>query len=233
MISSQSICLLIPTLNEGDGLKNVLETLPKYIDRVLVIDSDSKDHTVEVAKSFGADVINESRRGYGRALKTGFENVKEDWVVTLDADGTYPTSEIEDIITYAQRKGFKFVSASRLPLLNVEAMSHRNFMGNTLITWVKNFLFKTKIVDGSSGMWAIHKSVLKELNLERNDWLFSNEIKLAAALNPEIGFHEKAIEFIPRIGETKVTNPWGIGLHLLLYVIYKRFFPGNLSGGKK
>ncbi len=223
MFSNQTICLLIPTLNEGEGLSKVLESVPDFIDRVMIVDSDSTDDTVKVAAKFKAEVINEPRRGYGRALKTGFKNVNEDWVITLDADGTYPTSEIKGLLEYAHKKNFKFLSASRMPLLNPNAMSHRNFLGNTFITWVTNFLFKTKMIDGSSGMWLIHKSILPLLSLKKDDWLLSNEIKIQAALNPNIGFHEMAIEFIPRIGETKVQHPWRIGLQLLLYIIQKRF----------
>ena len=222
MINDQTICLLIPTLNEEEGLRVVLESLPYYIDRVLVIDGDSSDKTGAVAKEFGADVIIERRAGYGRALRTGFENVREDWVVTLDADGTYPTTEIEHLVKYVIKKGLKFISASRFPLLNPEAVSQRNFLGNTIITWLTNFLFRTKMVDGSSGMWAIHKSVLPLLELCRDDWLFSNEIKITAALHPKIGFHEKTIEFFPRVGETKANHPWIIGLNLLFYLIIKR-----------
>ncbi|MBI3591766.1 MAG: glycosyltransferase family 2 protein [Candidatus Melainabacteria bacterium] len=222
MFSNQTICLLIPTLNEGEGLSKVLESVPNFVDRIMIVDSDSTDNTVKIAAKFRAEVINESRRGYGRALKTGFKNVKEDWVITLDADGTYPTSEIKGLLEYALKKDFKFLSASRMPLLNPSAMSHRNFLGNTFITWITNFLFKTKMVDGSSGMWLIHKSVLPFLNLKTDDWLLSNEIKIQAALNPGIGFHEMAIEFIPRIGETKVQHPWRIGLQLLFYIIWKR-----------
>ena len=224
MLSNQSVCLLIPTLNEEEGLRKVLESLPQYIDRVLIVDSNSIDKTKEVAVEFNADIVTEPLRGYGQALITGFKHIKEDWVVTMDADGTYPTTEIEDLVNYAIRKGFKFVSASRMPLLNPTAMSNRNFLGNTFITWITNFLYGTKMVDGSSGMWAINKSILPLLDLNQTGWLFSNEIKLVAALNKAIGFHEKAIEFIPRIGETKVQNPWRIGLNLLFFIIWKRFF---------
>lgn len=226
MILNQTICLLIPTLNEEEGLRVVLESLPSYIDRVLVIDADSTDRTCEVAKEFKADVVIETRRGYGRALRIGFEHIKEDWVVTLDADGTYPTSEIEELINYAVKKKLKFVSASRFPLLNQESVSQRNFLGNTLITWLTNFLYRTKMVDGSSGMWAINKSVLPLLikKLKRVDWLFSNEIKIVSALDPEIGFHEHSIEFFSRVGEVKANHPWLIGLNLLFYLFIKRLF---------
>jgi len=226
MINNQTICLLIPTLNEEEGLKKVLGIIPSYIDRVLIVDGESTDKTHEIAKEFGADIVVEPRRGYGRAMKTGFENVKEDWLITLDADGTYPTSEIEGLVKYAIEKNHKFLSASRFPLDDKNAISQRNFLGNTFITWITNFLFNTKMVDGSSGMWIIHIAALKEFKLQRNDWLFSNEIKIVAALNPKIGFHERAINFMPRFGETKVRNPWGIGLKLLVYIFAKKIFGG-------
>ncbi len=222
MISNQTICLLVPTLNEEEGLKVFFNSLPNYIDKVLIVDSNSTDKTVEIANKNGSKVIFEPERGYGRALITGFKHVEEDWVVTLDADGSYPLSEVEGLVKYSIAKNFKFLSASRLPLLNPEAISNRNFLGNTLITWITNFLFGTKMVDGSSGMWVIHKSILPLLKLKKNDWLLSNEIKIFAALHPQIGFHEKAIEFIPRVGETKVSHPWLIGLDLLKYLLLSK-----------
>ena len=109
MLYNQTIGLLIPTLNEEEGLRKVLEIIPSYIDRVLIIDGNSTDKTSHVAREFGADVVIEPRPGYGRAIRTGFNHVKEDWIVTLDADGTYPTSEIEFLMAYAIKNSISLV----------------------------------------------------------------------------------------------------------------------------
>jgi len=218
MLNNQSICLLIPALNEAGGLETILNTIPDYID------SDSTDNTAEVAKKHGADLVNEPRRGYGRAYKTGFDHIQEDWIVTLDADGTYPTTEIKDLVECAIHNGCTFLSGSRFPLNNHQAMSNRNFLGNLIITWWVNYFFKTKMIDSCSGMWVINRSCLSHLNLKTDDWSFSIEIKLAAALNHKIGFYEKPITLSSRIGETKLTNPWKIGLKILFYLLRKRYY---------
>ena len=56
---------------------------------VVVVDNGSTDGSAEVATAAGARVIHEQRRGYGRALRTGFEQARGEVVVMADADGTY------------------------------------------------------------------------------------------------------------------------------------------------
>ncbi len=55
---------------------------------------DSKDKTQEIAKSKGARIIVEKRKGYGRAYKTGFTKASGDIIVTGDGDATYPFEKI-------------------------------------------------------------------------------------------------------------------------------------------
>ena len=59
--------------------------------------------TVDIATRMGAKVIAERRRGYGRALKTGFAAAKGQIIVTIDADNTYPTSSIPEYIEELER----------------------------------------------------------------------------------------------------------------------------------
>ena len=64
--------MIIPCLNEEQGIESVLRRMPEFVDEVIVVDNGSTDRTSEVAQSFGAKVIRENVRGYGRSYKTGF-----------------------------------------------------------------------------------------------------------------------------------------------------------------
>ena len=86
----KKLSVVIPTLNEEKGVVVTINRIPfdelkkkGYSVEVLVVDSNSKDRTVELAKKNGAKVVIESRLGYGRAYKTGFENSKGDIIVTF------------------------------------------------------------------------------------------------------------------------------------------------------
>ena len=72
MYKGQSITVIIPCLNEEQGVEQVLRAMPEFVDEVIVVDNASTDRTSVVAASLGAKVIREDVRGYGRAYKRGF-----------------------------------------------------------------------------------------------------------------------------------------------------------------
>src|ERR1035438_10813948 len=75
---SQSITVIIPCLNEEQGIERVLSRMPEFVDQVIVVDNGSTDRTSDVAHGFGAEVIREPVRGYGRSYKRGFASATGD-----------------------------------------------------------------------------------------------------------------------------------------------------------
>ena len=92
------LSVIIPTMNEEESIGQVIDSVHQALNgweyEVLVVDTNSKDRTRDIAAEKGAVVIDEPRRGYGRAYKTGFESSKGEVIATLDADCTYPAEEI-------------------------------------------------------------------------------------------------------------------------------------------
>src|ERR1017187_4442170 len=72
MYKNQSITIIIPCLNEEQGIEQILRAMPAFVDEVIVVDNASTDRTSEVAATLGAKVIREDVRGDGRAYKRGF-----------------------------------------------------------------------------------------------------------------------------------------------------------------
>lgn len=89
------ISIVIPTMNEEHTIGSVIESV-KYLDplEVIVVDTASRDRTREIAKSLGAIVVDEPRRGYGVAYKTGISMARGSIIACLDGDGTYPANII-------------------------------------------------------------------------------------------------------------------------------------------
>jgi glycosyltransferase involved in cell wall biosynthesis len=93
---SVRVSVIIPTHNEAQAIGRVLADLPRdRITEIIVVDSNSTDGTGELAGKMGARVIEEPRRGYGRACLTGLANAQSpDVVVFLDGDYSDRPSEL-------------------------------------------------------------------------------------------------------------------------------------------
>jgi glycosyltransferase involved in cell wall biosynthesis len=72
MYKGDTITVIIPCLNEEQGIERVLRSMPDFVDEVIVVDNGSTDRTSQVAAMLGAQVIREDVRGYGRSYKRGF-----------------------------------------------------------------------------------------------------------------------------------------------------------------
>ena len=70
------ISVIIPALNEEKSISKVISSIPKYVNEIIVVDNGSADKTSEIAKSKGALVLFESKKGYGYACIKAIEFLK-------------------------------------------------------------------------------------------------------------------------------------------------------------
>ena len=73
------------TFNEAPQIRNVLESV-KWADEVLLVDSFSTDGTVEIAREYGARILNEKFCGFGALRNKALAAAKHDWIVSIDSD---------------------------------------------------------------------------------------------------------------------------------------------------
>ena len=98
MYKTLTITVIIPCLNEEQGIEKVLRAMPEFVDEVIVVDNNSTDRTSDVAAALGAKVVREQVRGYGRSYKRGFAEATSDVIITLDGDHSYPVDAISYLI---------------------------------------------------------------------------------------------------------------------------------------
>src|SRR5258705_6280385 len=161
MYKGQSITVIIPCLNEEQGIRRVLEAMPDFVDEVIVVDNNSTDRTHAVAASLGAKVIHETVRGYGRSYKRGFANATGDLIVTLDGDHSYPVDALSYLLEAFLHLNVDFLNASRLPVRDSKAMSFKNKFGNLVLSLAMTLLFFRWVRDSQSGMWVFRLAILK------------------------------------------------------------------------
>ena len=223
MYKGQSLTVIIPCLNEEQGVEKVLRAMPDFVDEVIVVDNNSTDRTSEVAASLGAKVIREEVRGYGRSYKRGFADATSDLIVTLDGDHSYPVDALSYLLEAFLHLEVDFLNASRFPVRDHRAMSFKHKFGNLVLSIAMSLLFFRWVRDSQSGMWVLRRSILKHMKLESDGMAFSEEIKIEALRNSAIRFGEISIQYSSRLGEKKL-NPWRDGVQNLTFLAKKRFF---------
>lgn len=80
------LTVVIPTLNEEKDLYKTLASVKDLADEIIVIDSGSTDKTVEIAKSYGAKVINHPFISFSDTRNFGNQEAKGDWILSIEAD---------------------------------------------------------------------------------------------------------------------------------------------------
>ncbi len=222
MYKGQSITVIIPCLNEEQGIRRVLESMPEFVDEVIVVDNNSTDRTHQVATALGAKVIHERLRGYGRSYKRGFADATGDLIVTLDGDHSYPVDAISYLLEAFLHLNVDFLNASRFPVRDRNSMSLKHKIGNLILSMAMSVLFLRWVRDSQSGMWVFRRSILADMKLEADGMAFSEEIKIEALKSSKITFGEISILYTSRLGEIKL-NPWRDGIQNLWFLVKKRF----------
>ena len=222
MYKGLKITVVIPCLNEEQGIGQVLKRMPDFVDETVVVDNGSTDGTSQVARSFGALVIREDVRGYGRSYKRGFACAQGDIIVTLDGDHSYPPDAISYLIEAFLHLDVDFLNASRFPVRDRRAMSLKHKIGNFVLSAAMTLLYFRWVRDSQSGMWVFRRAILEHMRLESDSMAFSEEIKIEALKNRRIRFAEIPVMYSSRLGEIKL-NPWRDGFYNLWFLLKKRF----------
>ncbi|MDD1771427.1 MAG: glycosyltransferase family 2 protein [Methanomassiliicoccales archaeon] len=222
------ISVIIPTMNEEESVGHVIddvhEALKGWDHEVMIVDTNSKDRTREIALEKGAVVIEEPRRGYGRAYKTGFEKAHGRIIATLDADCTYPAEDIPTLHKMLNDQDLDFITTNRFGMLQEGAMSAKHRLGNFALTFITNLFFHVKIKDSQSGMWVFRREILDRLVLSDDGMPMSEEIKIEAFR--KVRAIEIPITYRCRVGEVKLSS-WKDGWKNMKFLFKKRFRPAH------
>ncbi|MFC4592311.1 glycosyltransferase family 2 protein [Sphaerisporangium corydalis] len=160
-----TVTVVVPAMNEAENLPHVFATLPHWIDEVVLVDGNSTDETVAVAKALrpGLRVVTQSGRGKGNALTEGFAAATGDIIVMIDADGSTDGREIIRFVS-ALVAGADFAKGSRYASgAGSDDISFTRSFGNTVLTTLTNMLYGTRYTDlcyGYNAFWARHLDVL-------------------------------------------------------------------------
>ncbi len=221
------VSVVIPTHNEAQAIGRVLADLPSDLTtEVIVVDSNSNDGTAEIAARMGARVVQEPRRGYGRACLTGLAAANSpDVVVFLDGDYSDRPAELPILLAPIADGRADITLGSRLQdRRSAVALPWHQVTGNRLAASLIRLLYGLEISD-LGPFRAGRAEVLHALALEETTYGWAVEMILKGALG---GFRvvEVPVSYYPRIGKSKIggTLKGTVGAAWFIFSLMARYY---------
>ena len=224
-----SLSVVIPALNEENGIDAILERVLAQRAglaaagiralEVIVVDDGSKDRTADRIRAF-SDVRliqHPVNRGYGAALKTGFNAATGDLLAFLDADGTYPPESFPELCRAVEEHDADLIIGSRM-LSGESEMPLVRRIGNTIFAALLSIVGSRKISDSASGMRVFRRESLPIL-YPLPDGLDFTPAMSTRAVYEGLNMVEVPIPYKERVGRSKL-NPLKDGIRFLRSILW-------------
>lgn len=209
-----TLSVVIPAYNEESGIADIINRvlairtdLPRAgVDRLdlLVVDDGSRDATAQIAAGIpGVRLIRHPRnRGYGAALKTGFEEAVGELIGFLDADGTYPPEYFPRLCEVAL-EGADLVIGSRMAGADSRMPVTRR-IGNVFFARLLSLVGRRAVSDSASGMRVFRRDILATL-YPLPDGLNLTPVMSTRAIHEDLRMAEVPIPYSERLGRSKLS----------------------------
>jgi glycosyltransferase involved in cell wall biosynthesis len=231
------LSVVIPCLNEADTIGACVAKALRMLEanailgEVIVVDNGSRDDSAELARSAGARVLLERRRGYGSAYMAGFAAARGEYILMADGDLTYDFDDAPRFLAELD-DGAEVVIGNRMNNIHPGAMSwHHRYIGNPLLSGFLNVLFRTGVDDAHCGMRAFRRDALERLDLRTTGMEFASEMVIRAA-KEQLRVKQLEIEYYPRGGASKLSSFKDGWRHVRFLLVhspnYLFIFPGML-----
>jgi glycosyltransferase involved in cell wall biosynthesis len=177
-----TVSLIVPARNEAANIGWVLNRIPDCVDEVILVDGESTDATLEMARATlpSLRIVPQQGPGKGSALRTGFLAAKGEYIVMIDADGSMSPREIPRYIHFLE-SGFDLVKGSRFTggggSLDITALRR---MGNRGLLALMNVMYQSSLTDLCYGFVAFNRNVLDRLDLQASGFEIETEITVRA-----------------------------------------------------
>ena len=221
------ISVVIPCLNEEESIGQTIAAARQGIQKtglpgeVLVVDNGSTDRSAQIARESGARVVAESHKGYGSALRRGFDSAAFEIMVMGDADLSYDFTKLDDLTKPIQNGEADFVIGNRLANVLPGAMPKlHQYFGTPFLAGIMRFMFHNKSIhDPNCGMRALTRTAYRRLRCVTTGMEFASEM-LVQAMRHGVRILERGITYHPRVGESKLRSFKDGWRHLRFMLLY-------------
>ena len=227
--------LLIPTLNEELGMKEIMPKIKReWVDQILIVDGGSTDGTIEYAQANGYPFIVQKQKGIRYAYIEAMEHVQGDVVITFSPDGNSIPELIPPLIA-KMREDYDMVIVSRYAKgAHSDDDDAVTSLGNFMFTFLINLFYGGKYTDAMVMYRAWRKDVFTMLGLEKDssyateERLFSTRVGVEPLLSIRAAKHKLKCADIPgdepaRVGGERKLQVMRWGAAYLFEVFRERF----------
>ena len=189
MINGKRVVVVMPAYNAEQTLEATVRELPDAVDERILVDDQSVDTTVAVARRLGLTVeVHEANRGYGANQKTCYARALAagaDIVVMIHPDYQYSPLLVMALASMVAFGEYDIALGSRTLLGGARrgGMPFYKFLSNRALTWFQNLLTGAGLSEYHTGFRAFSRDVLLAIPFTHNseDFVFDNQI-LAQAI---------------------------------------------------
>ena len=177
MVKKKSICVVVPAYNEETQIGKVIDTMPAYVDRIVVVDDSSRDKTVEIVKRYQDTmkkivlIEHQTNQGVGGAIVSGYKwarDNKYEVTAVMAGDGQMDPDDLTSIIEPVVNGSFDYSKGNRLFYGDAwRMMPHYRYLGNSFLSLCTKIASGYwHIADSQGGYTAISHAALERLNLD-------------------------------------------------------------------
>ena len=217
------VTLLLPTINEVEGMKAVLPRIErKWVDEIVVVDGGSTDGTCEYAKEEGCIVVMQKQPFLYGAYQDALEAATGDIIITFSPDGN-SIPELIPLLIEKMREGYDMVIVSRYAKgVHSEDDDWLTGFGNWLFTRIINFCFGGKYTDSLVMFRAWKRSVIKLCRWNAGIGGIDPQLSIVCAKN-RVKVGEIPGAEPKRIAGTRKMHPIKNGLGLIKLIVQEFF----------
>jgi glycosyltransferase involved in cell wall biosynthesis len=174
MVANKKIAVVIPAYRVRNFLRNVITSLPDFIDFIIVIDDKCPNASYEVVEDFENIIVihHENNQGVGGAVISGYKEALElqaDIVVKVDGDGQMDNNKIAQLIEPIVNDKADYTKGNRFRDLHaLKTMPKIRLFGNSILSFlIKMASGYWSIMDPTNGFTAINKKSLEDIEFDR------------------------------------------------------------------
>lgn len=201
--------VIIAALNEEEGIGPTISEIMQQLGdaRILVVDGYSHDRSVEIARKLGAEIVFQDGHGKGDAIAKaiGCIDPDMDYVVFTDADFTYPTHYLPEMIQMLEENpNVGMVCGNRFNHhLEKTALHNIFYIGNMLLSHAHQMVNGVAMRDPLTGLRVVRADILRGWTVKSKG--FDIEVELNHHVESEgYTIAEIDIAYRPRLGEKKL-----------------------------
>lgn len=183
------LSIVLPCLNEERTVGICVAKADAFLTansikgEVIVADNGSTDRSIAIASQAGARIIQIESKGYGNALRGGFEAAKGKYIIMADSDDSY---DLENLMPFVEklRENYDLVMGNRFKGgIKKGAMPwHHRYIGNPILSFIGKLFLKSAANDFHCGLRAFSKEAIKKMDLQTNGMELASEIVIKATI---------------------------------------------------